>query len=74
MVFYHHSEAFPNQQEPDRKKRLICKEKNVILLEIWDNWDEDTWIIKIFEQIKTKTGIEIKQEKLNELSKYIGGK
>ena len=72
MGSYYHSDAFPGQQEADRKKKLICKEMNVLLLEIWDNWDKDTWTNKIFEQIKEQTGLEIKKELLSELNKYLG--
>ncbi|KKL85677.1 hypothetical protein LCGC14_1952320, partial [marine sediment metagenome] len=67
---YWHSR--PEQMERDRKKRLICQEKNVILLEIWDKWDEVSWMNKVLEQLKGQTGIDIKQEKLNELKKYLG--
>ncbi len=70
MGTYWHS--LPAQKEADRKKRLICKEKNVILLEIWESWDESTYLTEILKQIKDQTGLVIKQEKLNELSKYIG--
>ena len=38
---YWHGENFPDHQERDRKKRILCEEKNIILLTIWEsNWVE----------------------------------
>ncbi len=42
---YWHSR--PEQKERDRKKRLICKEKNIILLNIWENWNKDIYLQEI---------------------------
>jgi hypothetical protein len=67
---YWHSSAI--NIDRDRRKRLICKEKNIILLEIWDNWDENTWIDKIFEQLKEQTGIEIARLQLSRLRQFLG--
>ena len=71
---YWHGDANPSQQEADRKKRLICKEKNVILIEIWEHWSSNTWENEILEQIKEKTGVEIPRSLLGNLAKYLGNK
>ena len=71
---YWHSDANPSQQEADRKKRLICKEKNIILIEIWEHWSSITWGNEILEQIKEKTGVEIPRSLLGSLAKYLGNK
>ncbi len=72
MGSYYHGDDFPNQQESDRKKKLICRDKNIILLEIWDDWDKSTWVSEIYRQITECTGVELHRAKLNELCKYLG--
>ena len=72
MGTYYHSDAFPGQQEADRKKRLICKEMNVLLLEIWDNIDQDNWLSEIIRQIEDKAGITLTKEQFSDLRRYIG--
>ncbi len=67
---YTHSK--PVNIERDRRKRLVCKEKNILLLEVWYEWDLSTWNAKILEQIKVKTGVEIPLSKLGSLAKYLG--
>lgn len=74
MGTYWHGNNFPSQQEADRKKQLISREKNVILIEIKEEWDENLWGAKILEQIEKMTGVKIPQQKLSELSKYLGSK
>ena len=63
--YYHKN---PIQKERDRKKRLICEKKNILLLEIWDKWDSSIWNNKIIEQLKHKTGVEISLSKLSQIS------
>jgi len=70
MGTYWHS--LPAQKEADRKKRLICKDKNIILLEIWEEWNQNTWMNKILEQIKEQTGIEFTKEQFSKLRNYLG--
>ncbi len=69
---YWHSDANPSQQEADRKKRLICREKNIILLEIPEAMDSSEWGAEALRQFKATTGVEIPQNKLRGLSKYLG--
>ena len=70
MGTYWHSR--PEQQERDRKKSLICRDKNIILLEIWEDWDENIWINKVFEQIEDKTGTKFTKEQFSRLRNYLG--
>ena len=74
MGTYYHSKAFPVQQEADRKKRLICKEKNIILAEIWEDLESSAWENEAIKEIKNKTGVIIPRNKLSELSKYLSKK
>lgn len=67
---YWHS--LPAQKEADRKKRLICREKNIILLEILEALDSSKWGVEILRQFKELTGVEIPQSKLGKLGKYLG--
>ncbi len=68
---YWHS--LPKQQEADRKKKLICKEKNIILLEIWENWKEDIYLQEIIKQLKDQTGIEFTENKIKfAFRKFLG--
>ena len=69
---YWHGDSHPDQQEADRKKRLICKDKNVILVEIWENWDQNIWMNEILKQIKEWTGIELTKEQFSKLRNYLG--
>ena len=69
---YWHSS--PKQKEADRKKRLICKEKNIILIEIKESWDGSIWGKKALEQLKEQTGVDIPMKKLSELNRYLGNK
>jgi hypothetical protein len=64
----------PRQIEADRKKRLISREKNIILLEIKESWDASRWGVEALKQFKKLTGVEIPQNKLSSLSKYLGTK
>lgn len=63
----------PMQRERDRKKRLVCEEKNILLFEVWYEWDKSTWGNEILKQIKSKTGVEISLSKLSGLAKFLGG-
>ena len=74
MGTYYHSKAFPVQQEADRKKRLICKQKNIILAEIWEDLEPSAWQNEVIKEIKDKTGVSIPPKKLRALGKYLGGK
>lgn len=67
---YWHS--LPAQKEADRKKRLICRERNIILLEIPEALDSSKWGVEILRQFKKLTGIEIPQNMLGKLGKYLG--
>ncbi len=67
-VYWH---SLPAKKEADRKKRLICKEKNIILIEIWDTSSSNTWENEIIDQIKDKTGVEIPLSLLGSLAKYL---
>ena len=67
---YTHSK--PVNIERDRRKKLVCEAKNILLLEVWYEWDKITWDAKILEQIKVKTGVEIPLSKLASLAKYLG--
>lgn len=66
--YYHKN---PNQIERDRRKKLVCEEKNILLLEIWDNWDLSSWGAHILDQIKVKTGVKIPLSKLGGLAKFL---
>ncbi len=67
--YFHHTDR---QIKIDRKKSLICKEKNILLLEIWDSWKPSTWGDKILMQIEEKTGVRIPPSKLGALVKFLG--
>lgn len=67
---YWHS--LPAQKEADRKKRLICNEKNIILIEIWEDYSSNTWGSELIDQFKQKTGVEIPRNKLGDLAKFLG--
>jgi hypothetical protein len=67
---YWHS--LPAKKEADRKKRLICREKNIILLEIPEKMDSSAWGAEALRQFKETTGVEIPRSKLSELSKSLG--
>ena len=67
---YWHS--LPKQKEADRKKRLICRERNIILLEIPEAMDRSEWCTEALKQFKELTGVEIPRNKLSELYKYLG--
>lgn len=71
-VSYWHTTGNPDQKAKDRKKRLICNDKNILLIEIWENWDKSIWNNKIFAQIEEQTGIKFTEEQFSELSKYLG--
>lgn len=66
--------TLPAKKEADRKKRLICKEKNIILVEIWEDYSINTWGNEFIDQIKVQTGVKIPWNKLSELSKYLDNK
>ncbi|MBA7545005.1 hypothetical protein ES705_37367 [subsurface metagenome] len=53
MGTYWHS--LPKQIEADRKKRLICREKNIFLLEIPESLDSSAWGDEILKQFKDLT-------------------
>jgi hypothetical protein len=69
MGTYWHS--LPAQKEADRKKRLICKERNLILLEIPEAMDRNKWCAEGLKQFKDKTGVAIPSNKLNNLYRYL---
>ena len=60
------------ETEDDRKKRLICRERNIILLEIPEAMDRSEWCTEALKQFKELTGVEIPRNKLSELYKYLG--
>ena len=72
MSHYYHSSAFPDQLEADRKKRLICKEMNVVLIEIWDIIKRKNWASEVFRQIEEKAGTRFNKEQLYKLRNYLG--
>jgi len=69
---YWHS--LPAKKEADRKKRLICREKKIILLEIPEAMNSSQWGAEALRQFEKLTGIKIPQNKLKELRKYLGNK
>ncbi len=72
MGEYWHSDALPGQQEADRKKRLICKEKNVILVEIWENIEQGQWLNELIRQIEEQAGTRLSKEQFSKLRNYLG--
>ena len=56
MGTYWHS--LPAQEEADRKKQLICREKNIILLKIPEALDSSKRGAEILRQFKELTGVE----------------
>ncbi len=70
MGTYWHN--LPAKMESDRKKRLICKDKNIILIEIWENIEKDDWLSEIIKQIEEKTGTKVSETKFSDLRRYLG--
>ncbi len=70
MGTYWHS--LPDQQESDRKKRLICKDRNVLLIEIKEEIDSDNWLNEVVKQLEEQTGIKFIQETFSKLKNFIG--
>ena len=62
----------PVQIERDRRKRLVCEAKNILLLEVWYQWDKSTWGANILGQIEAKTGVKIPLSKIGGLAKFLG--
>ncbi len=58
--------------ERDKFKQAISTQENIILIKIWYNMKNDTWLQQFIDQLETKTGIEISQDKISELKNYLG--
>jgi len=69
---YWHS--LPAKIEADRKKRLVCREKNIILLEIPEAMRSSQWGAEALRQFELLTGVELTPNKLEKLSTYLGNK
>ena len=70
MGTYWHS--LPAKMESDRKKRLICKDKNIILIEIWENIEKIDWLSIILKQIREQTGTVLSETQFSDLQRYLG--
>jgi len=70
-IYYHSSDE---QKDRDRRKKLVLREKNVILLEIWNRWEESDYLQFIINQIEAQTGTKVSQDKFNKLKNYLGQK
>ncbi|KKN46095.1 hypothetical protein LCGC14_0676490, partial [marine sediment metagenome] len=72
MGTYWHGPQNPNQQEADRKKRLICRDNNIILIEIEEGLDPSEITNQIIEQIKEQTGTQLSYRQLTRFRNFIG--
>jgi len=69
---YWHS--LDKDKERDRKKRLISKDKNVILVEIWEDVHESKWLSELIKQIKDQTGVQLSEKDFTEYKNFLGKK
>ena len=70
MGTYWHS--LQRQKDADRRKRHICKHKNVILLEIWENIDSDNWLNEVIRQLEDQTDIRFTKEQFSKFRNFLG--
>lgn len=72
LIIIFHDSNKTNLKEADRKKRLISKEKNIILIKIWENVKKTNWLNEVIRQIEEQTGTRLTQEQFPKFRNYLG--
>ncbi len=72
MGTYWHGPQNPNQQEADRKKRLICRDNDIILIEIPESMLSNQWENEVLSQFNAKAGIQLTQQQLSQFRNFLG--